>query len=708
MLPVSLSNLRSNVHLIQHQNNYKFQSIPDFSPKYNKTLNADTVSFQGQTVDKSKAKKTIENSKKRQGIAREFSEREINILLESVTPKNQEFLKDILELNKRKLGSGSVKKLLEYIDKPDTNVDVFRKRLERFNNLENIFNGDDCSPSILVNQIDKMSANVMLDLLMSDVLTPKHMQRQSKFNLLTTAYNYVADTYLPKQIKKQNDLNSKKGLPPLSEKEINELVAKIMRGPSEREDFPSFAHIIMLRTIYDEATCNELLDNRSKYINTIYIPRLKMLNDEDKALLLEICASGITDKHNKGGRLQGYLVSMDDKICTLNILAANREIINAGYEGINLKDYIYPSNIVSGMDGNIYVDYQGLKIDLMDKALRRIGVDDKVVDKYMKDFRQAYKKDPSLAEYRDRFWDTNYSHLINLFQKDTTALPSLLQDVIVAGTNGTFEDLLYKEGPIAERNKLNEKAFLANGINYQRWIKPEIAAEKRVFKSRYAQNDAKKEFSCKVWDRIPQKSLFDGNYTTCCTGIDKDQGMSFPHFLTNTATTTVEVRTEKDKVIGMSRLLMAKVNGKKSLIIENIEVNNRMVKHYLYDDLQKYRYREMIFDYVRKFAKYINNGEDMPVYFSGKYFKVKDIEKGLGESKRIDDVVLIGEYPDDIYINAYGSNYNRSRLAYADDGDGFAMTLIDITEKKPPIIDKKNNIASDTNYNYDDLEQYNQ
>ena len=201
--------------------------------------------------------------------------------------------------------------------------------------------------------------------------------------------------------------------------------------------------------------------------------------------------------------------------------------------------------------------------------------------------------------------------------------------------------------------------------------------------------------------------MFDGNYTTCCTGIDKDQGESFPHYLTNTCTTTLEVRNEKNKVIAMSRILMAKVNGELSMVVENIEVNNKMVKHYLYDDETKYKFREMIFDYARKFAKNINNTDkEIPVYFCGRYYKVKDIEKGLGHPRRYEDIELIGQFPDDLYVNAYGSRLNNNTIR--DDGDEIALTLIDISKKAKPVIDKTNNIESDSNYNYADISSYNQ
>ena len=120
-------------------------------------------------------------------------------------------------------------------------------------------------------------------------------------------------------------------------------------------------------------------------------------------------------------------------------------------------------------------------------------------------------------------------------------------------------------------------------IDYQKWLRPVIMPKQDIFTSKI--NPSKKKlFTVKMWNRIPQESLFNGNYTTCCTGIDKEHGNSYIQYMLNTAFNTVEVRTEKGKVIGMSRLFLANINNKPALIVENIEVNNRASKHYLFDD----------------------------------------------------------------------------------------------------------------------------
>ena len=157
----------------------------------------------------------------------------------------------------------------------------------------------------------------------------------------------------------------------------------------------------------------------------------------------------------------------------------------------------------------------------------------------------------------------------------------------------------------------------------------------------------------------------------------------------------------------MSRLFMAKVNGKTSMIIENIEVNNRMAKHYLYDDDTRYRFREMIFDYARNFAKHINNSEEeIPVYFCAHNFKVKDIEKGLKHGNLYTDVSLIGDFPNLLYINAHGGRYDQNALQEA--GNELRLILTEVTKRPSEPEKKVMDVESDSNYNYADVLDYNQ
>ena len=659
----------------------------NYNIKNNFYLHADTISFSAKTTQDKKEDVSglIAKYRNRLNDRIYFSDKSIENIKSNVSPKNAPFLAEILKLSNKKLSEENVITILNYIDKPDTSPDEFKEKIDTFKNLKKILTGYGFKQSILAEHLQDISAQGIVDILTTDILL---REPKNNFNSFLDSYNNAVKIY-DEQIKKMAEAEKKQKLDDFTK---HHKASEFMRN--------HFAPILILSMIFDKSVLNEFVYNRGKYINTVYMPRIRLLEQPDLKFLRRIQTEAVTEKENKGGDIAVYEISLDDKIATLNHLYANREIINSGYEGINFNDYAKPVN-TNNEYGNFKIDFQRVKIDLMDKVLRRIGVDGNIVDRYMNNLLQSYKSEPDLKHFRDKFWDINYVHLINAPQN------TLLRDIIVAGTEGRFKKLIFEEGPVAETNRKNKEAFEKAGINYEHWLEPTIPPRTQKFTSK---NGAKEKiFTVKNWQRNPQESLFDGNYTTCCTGIDKDQGDSFPVFLTNTCTTTLEVRTEKNKVIAMSRILMAKINGKLSMVVENIEVNNKMAKHYLYNDETKYKLRELIFDYARDFAADINNtSKDIPIYFSSKYYKVKDIEKGLKPGVRYENVELIGEFPDKIYVNSYGGRIDKAKLQYVDDGDEFALHLSNITQKNKPVRSNGNDdVESDSNYNYEDKEHYN-
>ena len=675
-----ITQINAGIGYVQDYYNNKsknYQSFPQYSINNRNTLTKDTVSFKsnGSAFTQS-IRNVVKESSERFSPRFNFSVKDVENIVNAVTPKNYPFLKDILNLGNKRLTSGAVIELLEYAGKMSTDDNELRDKLSAYSELKEILTSRGYKPSILTNLLNEIPSRGILDLIKSDILLeiPKN-----DFNTLQYAYNYAV-YYL------ENILGKSKN----SSREFE--ASKMMKDCT-------FTNILCLAEIFEKSVMNELFFNRGKYIKTIYMPRFRLLNEDDLNILRRVQLMATTDKENKGSDYARYNISEDDRIWVLNFLSTNREIINSGHKGLDFENYTRPVSIANP-NGNFEINFQNLKRDLLDRVLRRIGVEDAVVDKYMQEYNEAYAQDQSLSKHRKDFWDINYAHLLNA-PKD-----SLLKHIILADTKGMLNKMIFEEGPIAEINKLNEKDFIEHGLKYDRWIHPKtrpISAEFTDVTGRKI-----KKFTVKNWDRSAKESLFDGNYTTCCTGIDKDQGESFPHYLTNTCTTTLEVRNEKNKVIAMSRILMAKINGKVSMIVENIEVNNKMAKHYLYNDDTKYKFREMIFDYARAFAKEINNSdEEMPVYFCSKYYKIKDISKGLELGKRYEDVELIGEFPDDIYINAYGGRVNKNKLMYVDDGDGFALYLSNISKKaEPPINGQVIDVISDSNYNHADTETY--
>ena len=672
------------LHKLQQKNKVQHQSYAtttDFTPQYKYNLNTDVVSFKGaKKLDRNEVKNLVSEHKKREGFFKNFSDKDIENITNTVTEKNYPYLKEILELGNNKLLAPNVLSLLNYINDDKTDIKEFDEKFDNFKNLKSIVKGFGFKQSILADNLDKISPTGVVDILKSDLLlrNTKH-----NYNSLVNAYNYVASRY--------DHYRTKQDDPSYTDefKKSWEL-SNFMKN--------NFSNYLLLNMIFEPNACNELIRNRGQYIGSVYMPRFRVLNEEDLVTLRHIQTSAVTDKENKGGNLSLYPISIDDKIGALNLLALNREIINAGHEGLDIRKYFTLVND-KDKDGNFKIKFQNLKIDLKEKVLKNIGIDPEIVDNYMTNFRETYKETPDMINSRDKFWDPNYVHLLNAPEG------SLLRNIIKNATSGKFKRWIYKDGDCAEVNKMNEAAFEKAGIDYERWLEPTVGPMSQKFTNKIGNRE--KTFTVSNWRRIPQESLFDGNYTTCCTGIDKDHGKSFLEYMTNTCTTTLEVRTEKNKVVAMSRIIMAKVNGKLSMVVENIEVNNKIARNYLYNDENKYKFREMIFDYARKFAKDINKtGKDIPVYFCSNYYKVSGIEKGLEKGKRYDDVELIGQYPDVLYINSYGGRWDTHVMH--DDGDGLQLSLSNITEKADLINEDLGDNDSDTGYNYEDVRYFNQ
>ncbi len=692
---MNFSNVNKKVQINKSQQNYV--SSPALSPQYKYNLSADTVSFTGnkRKISDEKVRELCEMYDRRGDYA-------VKLIVDAVTPKNEEFLEELLALDNKKLNFTDVKDLLVHIDNEDTDPIEFKQKLNNYKNIkeiiENTKNTLNPIESELTPYLDLIPSSGVSKILQSHLLSPK----KSDFKKFPECLEYATSVHRKylKNLKKDKYPNT----------EIPESIKKLKTKAFMQNTFTT---VMLFSQVFGEKTCNELVYNRAKYLYPVYQPRLESLTKEDMELLRKVQLYGVTDKETKGSDINVYPVSLEDKINTMNLLACNRQIINAGYEGIDFNKYITYVNAEDKVDNNLKVDFQGIKIDLMDKVLRQIGIDDKTVDNYMRDFREAYDNQVDLKSFRKNYWDTNYVHLLNspdnpLFKdiSNNGSKSTLLRDIIYHGTNGTFYDFLFVEpNEISVSNRKTKKAFEENGLNHNKWLRPTISVTGDEFINRVGNRE--KQFYVKNWDRCPQESLFDGNYTTCCTGIDKDHGDSFLKYLTRTCTTTLEVRTaDKQKVVAMSRLFMAKVNGKKSMIIENIEVNNRMAKHYLYDDDTRYRFREMIFDYARNFAQHINNSnEEIPVYFCAHNFKVKDIEKGLKPGEKYTDVSLIGDFPNLLYINAHGGRYDQNTLQ---EGNDLKLILTDVT-KRPHVEEKKViDVESDSNYNYADVLDYNQ
>ncbi len=108
-------------------------------------------------------------------------------------------------------------------------------------------------------------------------------------------------------------------------------------------------------------------------------------------------------------------------------------------------------------------------------------------------------------------------------------------------------------------------------------------------------------------------SLFLGNYASCCTAVGSGCNQwSAPNYIISKMVSAIEILDGKEPV-GNTMCYIADINGKPSLLLDNIELQNK----YQYND----EIRDMIFEYAEKLTAEIGK-PDMPIYAGPNRHKV--------------------------------------------------------------------------------------
>ncbi len=164
-------------------------------------------------------------------------------------------------------------------------------------------------------------------------------------------------------------------------------------------------------------------------------------------------------------------------------------------------------------------------------------------------------------------------------------------------------------------------------------------------------NDSKMEknldLTIKMWDRVPQKDLFQGNYSTCCIGMGDANGKMMPHYILDTAFNMIELVDNKSgNVIGNALCYFVEENGNPAMVIDNIEINNNIKPS---GKLCKI-IRNKIGEYASNIANDVTGKNNVPVYIGGNHNDVS-INDLLKKSEYIS---LIGDIDtEDIYLDLY-------------------------------------------------------
>lgn len=121
----------------------------------------------------------------------------------------------------------------------------------------------------------------------------------------------------------------------------------------------------------------------------------------------------------------------------------------------------------------------------------------------------------------------------------------------------------------------------------------------------------------KMWDRVPQKDIFQGNFSTCCIGMGGGNGSAMPYYLMNTAFNMIElVDNVSGKTMGNALCYFVKDDkGKPIFVVDNIEINNAQKP----SDNVGLKLRDAITQYAANVAKEVTGNENTQVVMSSNY-----------------------------------------------------------------------------------------
>ena len=213
------------------------------------------------------------------------------------------------------------------------------------------------------------------------------------------------------------------------------------------------------------------------------------------------------------------------------------------------------------------------------------------------------------------------------------------QDIARIAVTEDFNSYIQEiSNSFGEANLKTKLQFEKLGLDYDKWLN--FSETEPIELNNHSYN-------IKLWDRNPQKDLFMGNRTSCCTAvIDGANGKATPIYLSNTAFNVIELTDENGNIVGMSRIFVGIVDEKPSIIIENIELNNAFIKDKTQEELKFLR--DNIFGYIANFASEISDKEEMNIYFSKNYTHVPTDDFEL-ERKNIDFAGTLSS--SNIYLN---------------------------------------------------------
>lgn len=389
-----------------------------------------------------------------------------------------------------------------------------------------------------------------------------------------------------------------------------------------------FPQIISAIAATDIETVKLLLDKRLLAFSEA-VERINYLDYKDKELLSDMIRNGKRiDRKGNVEKLTGQ-----QKLDLIELVACVREVNNINGETFDYSKYKTP---VKGK--NYILDIDALRKDVFTMILQKVGFSTAEI---------------SRLNPENINWDMSK---ISLLARKPARDNGELAELVREASRGNFAEYIKNtSNPHGAANAETASMFAQHGLNYKNW---QNGPEAQTFKV------GSKDYTVKLWNRIPQESLFDGSYTTCCTSIDGTNGGSMANYMLNTAINVVEVRDARGNVVATSRCYIGEVDGKNTFIIENIEANNGLIK-----EMSAYegnlQLTEGIFNYIKDFASSVG-GPDMPILMSTSYNKI-GMEPFNNLTTENHGTTLVGKISkDQLYLNTYHGYVDANNLNNAE------------------------------------------
>lgn len=168
------------------------------------------------------------------------------------------------------------------------------------------------------------------------------------------------------------------------------------------------------------------------------------------------------------------------------------------------------------------------------------------------------------------------------------------------------------------------------------------------------------DLTIKMWERRPEKDIFQGNYSTCCIAIGNFNSSAMPHFVLDTAYNMIEITDNfTGKTLGNALCYMIKdKDGTPSFVIDNIEISNSNKL----SEAIGVEIRNKMAEYAAKVAKEVTGKDDTPIYMSDNFNDVSTADL----KSEYQDIEFLGDISaDKIYMDLYGGWIPKDRLKSA-------------------------------------------